>query len=197
MFSASGLRASACSSDSRMRVKVMFEQRVVGVVGLDAAGSRIRVPKFWLRGTWACLGHESGDTRGQQRYRAVSRDLRLISAKAQKQPCSSGRAVYGMQEVRGSRPSASHHNTTGRGPSRCPLSAMVRQGWKGGQRRRKHGRQPARAQLRDPLLSITCRSCSSTQHLAAGPCILRTGSRRREWCSKAAGLDGPRPPRGS
>jgi len=63
MFSASGLRASACSSDSRMRVKVLLEQRVVGVVSLDAAGSRIRVPKFWLRGTW---GHGWGMKQGTQ-----------------------------------------------------------------------------------------------------------------------------------
>jgi hypothetical protein len=63
MFSASGLRAAACSSDSRMRVKVMLEQRVVGVVSLDAAGSRIRVPKFWLRGTW---GHVWGMKQGTQ-----------------------------------------------------------------------------------------------------------------------------------
>ena len=39
-----------------MLVIVMLEQRVVGVVGLDAAGSRIRVPKFWLRGTWGMFG---------------------------------------------------------------------------------------------------------------------------------------------
>jgi hypothetical protein len=34
----------------------MIEQRVVGLVGLDAAGSRIRVPKFWLRGTRGMFG---------------------------------------------------------------------------------------------------------------------------------------------
>ena len=141
-----------------MLVISMLEQRVVGVVSLDAAGSRIRVPKFWLRGTWACLGHESGDTRGQQRYRAVSRDLRLISAKAQMQPCSSGRAVYGMQAVRGSKslsfpPQHRRARTVPRS-----ASAMVRQGWEGGQRRRKHSRQRASAQLSDPVLSVTCRS---------------------------------------
>ena len=69
-----------------MLVILMLEQRVVGVVGLEAAGSRIRMPSAKAPG--ACLGHEPGDTGGQQRYRAVSHDLRLIRAKAQEQPCS-------------------------------------------------------------------------------------------------------------
>jgi hypothetical protein len=45
------------------------------------------------------LGHETGDSEGQQRYRAVSRDLTMTSANAQEQqrPCS--HAVYGIQEV--------------------------------------------------------------------------------------------------
>jgi hypothetical protein len=46
-----------------MLVIIMLEQRVVGVVGLDAAGSRIRMASSEAPG--ACLGHEPGDTRGQ------------------------------------------------------------------------------------------------------------------------------------
>jgi hypothetical protein len=40
------------------------------------------------------------DSEGQQRYRAVSRDLTITSANAREQqrPCS--HAVYGMQEVK-------------------------------------------------------------------------------------------------
>jgi hypothetical protein len=52
-------------------------------------------------GPGAYLGHEAGDSEGQQRYRAVSRDLTMTSANAREQqrPCS--HAVYGMQEVSG------------------------------------------------------------------------------------------------
>jgi hypothetical protein len=59
---------------------IMLEQRVVGVVGLDAAGSRIRMPSAKAPG--ACLGHEPGDTKGQQRSQADSRDLAITSANA-------------------------------------------------------------------------------------------------------------------
>ena len=44
-----------------MLVIIMLEQRVVGVVGLDAAGSRIRMPSAKAPG--ACLGHEPGTPR--------------------------------------------------------------------------------------------------------------------------------------
>jgi hypothetical protein len=53
-----------------MLVILMLEQRVVGVVGLDAAGSRISMPSATAPG--ACLGHEPGDTKGQQRSQADS-----------------------------------------------------------------------------------------------------------------------------
>jgi hypothetical protein len=45
-----------------MLVIIMLEQRVVGVVGLEAAGSRIRMPSAKAPGAW--LGHEPGDTKG-------------------------------------------------------------------------------------------------------------------------------------
>jgi hypothetical protein len=77
---------------------IMLEQRVVGVVGLDAAGSRIRMPSAKAPG--ACLGHEPGDTKGQQRSQADSRDLAITSANALEQQRSRRHAVYGMQEVR-------------------------------------------------------------------------------------------------
>jgi hypothetical protein len=81
-----------------MLVIIMLEQRVVGVVGLEAAGSRIRMPSAKAPG--ACLGHEPGDTKGQQRYRAVGRDLAMTSANALEQQRSRRHAVYGMQGVR-------------------------------------------------------------------------------------------------
>jgi hypothetical protein len=61
-----------------MVVIIMLEQRVVGVVGLEAADSRIRTPSSTAPG--ACLGHEPGDTKGQLRSQADSRDLALSRA---------------------------------------------------------------------------------------------------------------------
>ena len=69
-----------------MLVIIMLEQRVVGVVGLEAAGSRIRMPSSTAPG--ACLGHDPGDTKGQQRFHSGSRALALTIAKAQEQPSS-------------------------------------------------------------------------------------------------------------
>ena len=80
-----------------MVVIIMLEQRVSGVVGLEAAGSRIRVPSSTAPGTW--LGHEPGDTKGQQRSQADSRDLAMTSANALEQQRSRRHAVYGMQGV--------------------------------------------------------------------------------------------------
>ena len=88
-----------------MLVIIMLEQRVVGVVGLDAAGSRIRMPSAKAPG--ACLGHEPGDTKGQQRSQADSRNLAMTSANALEQQRSRRHAVYGMQGVRGSNPLSS------------------------------------------------------------------------------------------
>jgi hypothetical protein len=58
-------------------------------------------------GPGAYLGHEAGDSEGQQRYRAVSRDLTMTSANAREQQRPCLHAVYGMQEVRGSNPLSS------------------------------------------------------------------------------------------
>jgi hypothetical protein len=80
-----------------MLVISMLEQRVVGVVGLDAAGSRIRMPSAKAPG--ACLGHEPGDTKGQQRSQADSRDPAMTSANALEQQRSRRHAVHGIQEV--------------------------------------------------------------------------------------------------
>jgi hypothetical protein len=80
-----------------MLVIIMLEQCVVGVVGLEAAGSRIRIPSATAPG--ACLGHEPGGTKGQQRSQADSRDLAMTSANALEQQRSRWHAVYGMQEV--------------------------------------------------------------------------------------------------
>ena len=80
-----------------MLVIIMLEQRVVGVVGLDAAGSRIRMPSSKAPG--ACLGHEPGDTKGQQRSQADSRDPAMTSANALEQQRSRRHAVHGTQEV--------------------------------------------------------------------------------------------------
>jgi hypothetical protein len=44
-----------------MLVIIMLEQCVVGVVGLDAAGSRIRVPSSTAPGAW--LGMNQGTPR--------------------------------------------------------------------------------------------------------------------------------------
>jgi hypothetical protein len=82
-----------------MLVILMLEQRVVGVVGLEAAGSRIRMPSAKAPGAW--LGHEPGDSNGQQRSQADGRDLAMTSANALEQQRSRRHAVYGMQEVRG------------------------------------------------------------------------------------------------
>ena len=82
-----------------MLVIIMLEQRVVGVVGLEAADSRIRIPSSKAPGAW--LGHEPGDTKGQQRSQADSRDLAMTSANALEQQRSRRHAVYGMQGVRG------------------------------------------------------------------------------------------------
>src|SRR5215216_7542030 len=81
-----------------MLVIIMLEQRVSGVVGLDAAGSRIRMPSSTAPG--ASLGHEPGDTKGQQRSQADSRDLAMTSANALEKQRSRRHAVYGMQGVR-------------------------------------------------------------------------------------------------
>jgi hypothetical protein len=81
-----------------MVVIIMLEQRVVGVVGLEAAGSRIRMPSSTAPGAW--LGHEPGDTKGQQRSQADSRDLAMTSANALEQQRSRRHAVYGMQGVK-------------------------------------------------------------------------------------------------
>src|SRR5215204_2711634 len=78
---------------------IMLEQRVVGVVGLEAAGSRIRIPNSTAPGAW--LGHEPGDTKGQLRSQADSRDLAMTNANALEQQRPWRHAVYGMQEVRG------------------------------------------------------------------------------------------------
>jgi hypothetical protein len=51
-----------------------------------------------VAGAW--LGHEPGDSRGQQRHRAGSPDLALTSGEGSEQRRPRGRAVYGMQEVR-------------------------------------------------------------------------------------------------
>jgi hypothetical protein len=95
-----------------MLVIIMLEQCVVGVVGLDAAGSRIRIPSAKGPGAW--LGHEPGDTKGQQRSQADSCDLAMTSANALEQQRSRRHAVYGMQGVRGSNPLSS---TPGQRPS--------------------------------------------------------------------------------
>jgi hypothetical protein len=81
-----------------MLVIIMLEQRVVGVVGLEAAGSRIRIPSSKAPG--ASLGHEPGDTKGQQRSQTDSRDLAMTSANDLEQQRSRRHAVYGMQVVR-------------------------------------------------------------------------------------------------
>jgi hypothetical protein len=44
-----------------MLVIIMLEQRVVGVVGLEAADSRIRIPSSKAPGAW--LGHDQGAPR--------------------------------------------------------------------------------------------------------------------------------------
>jgi hypothetical protein len=94
-----------------MVVIIMLEQRVSGVVGLDAAGSRIRMPSSTAPGAW--LGHEPGDTKGQQRSQADSRDLAITSANDLEQQRSRRHAVYGMQGVRGSNPlSSTRHNAS-------------------------------------------------------------------------------------
>ena len=75
-----------------MLVKIMLEQRVVGVVGLEAADSRIRIPSSKAPGAW--LGHEPGDTKGQQRSQADSRDLAMTSVNALEQQRSRRHAVW-------------------------------------------------------------------------------------------------------
>ena len=81
-----------------MLVIIMLEQRVVGVVGLEAADSRIRIPSSKAPGAW--LGHEPGDTKGQQRSQADRRDLAMTSANALEQQRSRRHAVYGMKVVK-------------------------------------------------------------------------------------------------
>src|SRR5215217_9339316 len=49
----------------------------------------------------ACVGHEAGDSKGQQRCPAGSRALTLTSSEGSKQRRSPGHAVYGMQGVSG------------------------------------------------------------------------------------------------
>jgi hypothetical protein len=102
-----------------MLVIIMLEQRVVGVVGLEAAGSRIRVPSVTAPG--ACLGHEPGDTKGQQRSQADSRDLAMTSANDPEQQRSRRHAVYGMQEVNGFGAGSTSSSSTTR-PGRCGWS---------------------------------------------------------------------------
>jgi hypothetical protein len=80
-----------------MLVILMLEQRVVGVVGLDAAGSRISMPSATAPGAW--LGHEPGDTKGQQRCPADRCALALTSGEGSEQQRLRRHAVYGMQGV--------------------------------------------------------------------------------------------------
>ena len=76
------------------------------------------------RAPGACLGHEPGDNKGQQRYRASSSDLTLTSGNAQEQQRLWGHAVYGMQGVRGSNPlSSTRHNAS----AGLPLRAICQQ----------------------------------------------------------------------
>ena len=108
-----------------MLVIIMLEQCVVGVVGLEAAGSRIRVPSPTAPGAW--LGHEPGDTKGQQRSQADSRDLAMTSANALEQQRSRRHAVYGMQGVRGSSPlSSTRHNASTGLPPRAACRRFAR-----------------------------------------------------------------------
>lgn len=92
-----------------MLVISMLDQRVVGVVGLDAAGSRIRMPSAKAPG--ACLGHEPGDTKGQQRSQADSRDPAKTSTNALEQQRSRRHAVHGIHEV--SCPASPDHALSG------------------------------------------------------------------------------------
>jgi hypothetical protein len=79
-----------------MLVILMLEQRVAGRRG--PGGCRTRMPRSKAPGAW--LEHEPGDTKGQQRSQADSRDLAMTSANALEQQRSRRHAAYGMQEVR-------------------------------------------------------------------------------------------------
>jgi hypothetical protein len=81
-----------------MLMIIMLEQRVAASWAWRLQAARIRMPSAKAPG--ACLGHEPGDTKGQQRYRAVSRDLAMTSANALEQQRSRRHAVYGIEEVR-------------------------------------------------------------------------------------------------
>jgi hypothetical protein len=82
----------------------------------DIAASQPRAPG-------AYLGHGPGDSKGQQRYRAVSRDPALSSGEGSEQPCSWRHAVYGMQGVRGSNPLSS--TTTSQQVTGLPFSSAA------------------------------------------------------------------------
>jgi hypothetical protein len=88
-----------------------------------------RVPEGTRRTLRCCsdaLGHEAGDTKGQQRFQAARRDLASTSANGQEQQLLFGHAVYGMQGVRGSKDLrfgslvSGHRNTEVSRPDRSP-----------------------------------------------------------------------------
>jgi hypothetical protein len=83
-----------------------------------------------------------GDTKGQPRSQAVSRDPAMTSANALEQQRSRRHAVYGIQGVRGSNPSA---------PLTTTAQVAAQYCWSTSPPRAPHGRLRARVQtcLRD------------------------------------------------
>jgi hypothetical protein len=80
-------------------------------------------PGWTLRGALgACLGHEAGDSKGQQRRPADSCALALTSGEGSEQRRSPGHAVYGMQGVRVQIPLAPPGTTHRQGSSSGPLA---------------------------------------------------------------------------
>jgi hypothetical protein len=85
-----------------------------------------RARKRQPRGARACLGHEAGDSKGQQRCPAVSRALALTSGNAREQQRSWERAVCGMQGFRGSTLGASNLPATSPRVASRGSSALAR-----------------------------------------------------------------------
>jgi hypothetical protein len=76
-------------------------------------------------GAW--LGHEAGDSKGQQRYPADSCAPALTSGGSSEQRRSPEHTVHGMQGVRGSNPlSSTRHNASAARPLRAVCQRFAR-----------------------------------------------------------------------
>ena len=97
--------------------------------GCPSQGLVIQLPTSGALG--ACLGHEAGDSKGQQRYAADSCALVLTGGEGSEQRRSPGHAVHGMQEVRvNHRPAAKPPSSAWCTPGERPTGLQDQAAWR-------------------------------------------------------------------